>query len=65
MLRSGGLLHGKDFEVVIFGSLLNALYDSQTSDLDLTIIFDDSQSSFEHKEYLDHESVLRNATRIF
>ena len=65
MLRSGGLLQGTNFEVVIFGSLLNALYDSQTSDLDLTIIFDDSHSSFDHKEYLDHKDVLRNAERIF
>lgn len=54
-------MQGQKFEVVIFGSLLNALYDCKTSDLDLTIIFDDSSKD---KNY-DHENVLLNARKIF
>jgi DNA polymerase sigma len=61
ILREGGLLAGKEFEVVIFGSLLNALYDCGTSDLDLTIIFDDDAKDAN----CDHEEVLGYARNIF
>lgn len=60
VLREGGFLQGKDFQILIFGSLLNTLYNCNTSDLDLTIMFDDEVKDVD----CDHEVVLREARKI-
>ena len=50
MLRSSAEFRNRNFQLVPYGSLLNSLFVDTDSDIDLTLIIDDSKE--EHIEIL-------------
>ena len=55
MLRSSAEFRNRNFQLVPYGSLLNSLFVDTDSDIDLTLIIDDSKD-----EHLDILSKVRS-----